>query len=183
MKDMIVYKYENGHKFYDQATGLEIVNATDYEVTGIVTCGNQAGFASCKPFEHNSSFPLPSNLKFEEVGYCEACKRAGMYNCAQFDTCGAITVLRLVKVENCPKCRTTDFKSCHSMHCPMREVVVENGKKQTYTRAEVIECIKASLAKAAENVRLDFCDENPNHENYGSIDKSSITDETNIVLL
>lgn len=29
------------------------------------------------------------------------------------------------KIELCPKCRSTDFKSCHSMRCPMREVEEE----------------------------------------------------------
>ena len=22
---------------------------------------------------------------------------------------------------NCPKCRTSNFKNCHSIHCPMRK--------------------------------------------------------------
>jgi hypothetical protein len=38
-----------------------------------------------------------------------------------FIGCKLFAFLLPVKEDKCPKCRTTDFKSCHSIFCPMRE--------------------------------------------------------------
>jgi hypothetical protein len=71
-------------------------------------------------------------LTFTVIDQCETCDAFYYQDCKAPDNdCDvrnqsvallSLTEIKEEKTDTCPKCRTTDFKSCHSMHCPKREV-------------------------------------------------------------
>ncbi|HEX6168254.1 MAG TPA: hypothetical protein VFZ33_01080 [Chitinophagaceae bacterium] len=81
-----------------KSNSLEIVNT---EVIGVTEDSmNQCLHIKGKYLNPGDIFDLPEGYKLENGGYCEGCKRAGLYHCAHADTCGyAKDVLRLVKTE------------------------------------------------------------------------------------
>jgi hypothetical protein len=82
----------------------------------------------------DGTFPLPDNLDWEvltQVYYVHRDGEDGWYdeNEHMSKTNERRQVLRLFlkeqKPSECPKCRTKDFDSCHSMHCPVRDPVAD----------------------------------------------------------
>ena len=57
--------------------------------------------------------------------------------------------IKLFEGETCPKCRTKDFKNCHSIRCPMRNETIKSDNNETLAndlqQIEELEADKAEL--------------------------------------
>jgi hypothetical protein len=141
---------------YDNNCPHKYNKAVEQAISSAVECNNQEQAEdiiyrhkkNLLPIMHDHPYVIPGlTVSYDTVVPCKAkrdCQEPTNNDDGTITKCISnckheyrVALLSLQeKTETCQKCRTTDFKSCHSMRCPMREEVEEKTEKQELTDSE-----------------------------------------------
>jgi hypothetical protein len=88
MRATLIKKAEGWYNLYQDNIGI---GSTHAELQGYKL--SQENCEQAKEIE------IEVEIEMEEYGYCEGCRRAGMWHCAHADTCGQNVTLKRPKLD------------------------------------------------------------------------------------